>query len=125
MDQNGNPTKTVSEMLKEFADTERAQGKAEAEAKRLGLPSPSLQAKKAAEPPQTPQMMGSVPSSGDEVKPDEALLSSSQAAHLLGYSEKSFRNLVSKGKIPHYKLLGQNRFKKIELLSLLVKVESK
>jgi len=44
---------------------------------------------------------------------------------ILGYTDKSFRNAVSSGKIPHYKIFNRNRFKKSELLSLLVKVDIK
>jgi excisionase family DNA binding protein len=55
----------------------------------------------------------------------QPLMKSAEAANLLGLSVKGLRNLASAGKIPHYKLFGQNRFKKSELMGLLVKVEIK
>ncbi|MEN0059628.1 MAG: helix-turn-helix domain-containing protein [Bdellovibrio sp.] len=122
MDQNANQPKTIGEMLKEFADQVRAQDKADAEARRLGQPvrtvTPPASEKKAA-------VHEAQISSDPKVSEDEIFLNSAEAAKLLGYTEKSFRNLVSLKKISHYKLMGQNRFKKSELLSLLVKVEAK
>ncbi|MBK7889296.1 MAG: helix-turn-helix domain-containing protein [Bdellovibrionales bacterium] len=56
---------------------------------------------------------------------NEEYLNSEQAAKLLAFPLKSFRNAVSMGRIPHYKLFGHNRFKKTELLKLLVRVEPK
>lgn len=121
MDQNGNQPKTISEMLKEFADQAREQDRIEAEAKKLGQP-----IKRFTNPEEKPDVQNiEVHPSVLPIKDDEILLTSSEGAKLLGYTEKSFRNAVAAGKIPHYKLLGQNRFKKSELLSLLVKVEIK
>ncbi len=123
MDENGTKTKTVSEMLKEFADMRRAQDRAEAEARRLGQPIRPTPIQVAEEKPVTQDTKAS-PSTAAFTE-DEILLTSSEAATLLGYTEKSFRNLVSLKKVPHYKLMGQNRFKKSELLGLLVRVEAK
>lgn len=123
MDENGTKTKTVSEMLKEFADMRRAQDRADAEARRLGQPLRPTPIQVIEAKPVT-QETKDQPSSSAFTE-DEILLTSAEGAKLLGYSEKSFRNAVAAGKIPHYKLLGQNRFKKSELLGLLVRVESK
>lgn len=123
MDENGTKTKTVSEMLKEFADMRRAQDRAEAEARRLGQPLNHVTALAPSE--EVKPIAQTVTTSSPAVTDDEALLTSAEAAKLLGYSEKSFRNAVSLGKIPHYKLFGQNRFKKSELVALLIRVEAK
>lgn len=126
MDQSGSPTKTVSQKLKEMADMKRVQLAAEAvaaEAKRRGLPPPPSQENIIAQQVKPSQEVIAVSSASDEI--DENLLTSSQAARLLGYAEKSFRNSVALGKIPYYRLFGRNRFKKSELLGLLVRVEKK
>ncbi|MBL7670760.1 MAG: helix-turn-helix domain-containing protein [Bdellovibrionaceae bacterium] len=123
MDQNVNqPKKTIGEMLKELADQARAQDKADAEARRLGQPIKTITTSVFEEKAIAyDTQVSSMPKESE----NEILLNSSEAAKLLSYTEKSFRNAVAAGKIPHYKLLGQNRFKKSELLSLLVKVELK
>lgn len=136
MDQNGNDVLgeifrkraageiTHGEALRGLADFRRAQDHAEAETKRLGQPlaQPRPQVFAESKPTSQIQSVEGTPSFTE----GEILLTSSEAAKLLGYgSEKSFRNAVSAGKIPHYKLMGQNRFKKIELLALLVRVEPK
>lgn len=121
MDENGTKTKTVSEMLKEFADMRRAQDRAEAEARRLGQPLNHVRTQAPSE--EAKPVEQAVTMSSPAVTDEEALLTSAEAAKLLGYSEKSFRNSVAMGKVPHYKLFGQNRFKKSELLGLLVRVE--
>lgn len=123
MDENGTKTKTVSEMLKEFADMRRAQDRAEMEAKRLGQPIRPAPIQMIEEKPAIQETKAQALSVA--FTEDEILLTSAEGAKLLGYSEKSFRNAVAAGKIPHYKLLGQNRFKKSELLGLLVRVEPK
>lgn len=124
MDQNGNQPKTNGEKLKEFADMMRAQDRAEAEAKRLGQPVNRVGTQALFEEAKPIDQTDAVIPS-PSVTEDDALLTSADAAKLLGYSEKSFRNAVSLGKIPHYKLFGQNRFKKRELVDLLIKVEVK
>jgi len=127
MEQNGNngsPPDKMEGMLKKFADMRRAQTRAEDEARKLGKPLPTSH---------QPMVLESAPfkSSEDIVTPsktpkeEDVILTSTEAAKLLGYAPKSFMNAVSAGKIPHYKLFGQNRFKKQELLNLLVKVEVK
>ncbi|OQW48546.1 MAG: hypothetical protein A4S09_13675 [Proteobacteria bacterium SG_bin7] len=135
MDQNGNNVLseifrrraageiTHGEALHELAELRRAQDRAEAEARRLGQPI-SITKPQAVEEPKPALQVQSV-ERGPSFSEDEILLTSAEGAKLLGYSEKSFRNAVAAGKIPHYKLLGQNRFKKSELLSLLMKVEVK
>jgi excisionase family DNA binding protein len=136
MDENGNDVLseifrkraageiTHGEALRGLADFRRAQDHAEAEAKRLGqqLVHSRPQVFAESKPASQIQSVERTPSFTDE----EILLTSSEAAKLLGYgSEKSFRNAVAAGKIPHYKLMGQNRFKKSELLALLVRVGPK
>ena len=101
----------------------RAQDRADAEARRLGQPLRPT-------PIQVIEAKPVIQETKDQpsttaLSEDEILLTSAEASKLLGYTEKSFRNLVSLGRIPHYKLMGQNRFKKSELLGLLVRVESK
>lgn len=123
MDENGTKTKTHGELLKELADMRRAQDRAEAETRRLGQPLSHVTARAPSE--EANPVEQTVTMSPPAVTDDEALLSSADGAKLLGYTEKSFRNAVSAGKIPHYKLLGQNRFKKSELLALLVRVDPK
>ena len=123
MDENGTKPKSISEMLKEFADMRRAQDRAEAEARRLGQPLSHVRMQAPYE--EAKPVEQAVTMSPPVVTNEEALLTSAEAAKLLGYSEKSFRNSVAMGKVPHYKLFGQNRFKKDELLSLLVKIEKK
>lgn len=124
MDQNGNQPKSMGEKLKEFADMRRAHDRAEAEAKRLGQPASHISTQTLFEEAKLVEQTDPIMPSAS-VTEDEALLTSADAAKLLGYSEKSFRNSVSMGKVPHYKLFGQNRFKKSELLGLLVRVEPK
>jgi Helix-turn-helix domain len=60
-----------------------------------------------------------------QLEASDCLMDSIQAAKLLGYSVKGFRNLVSSGKIPMFKILGRNRFKRSELLSLAKRVHTK
>lgn len=116
---------THGEALHAFAEFRRAQDRAEVEARRLGQPiSPiRLQAVEEAKPAPQAQSVERAPSFTE----DEIFLTSAEAAKLLGYgSEKSFRNAVAAGKIPHFKLMGnQNRFKKTEMLALLVRVAPK
>ncbi|MGE4130141.1 MAG: helix-turn-helix domain-containing protein [Bdellovibrionales bacterium] len=137
MDQNGNDVLseifrrraageiTHGEALHELAELRRAQDRAEVEARRLGQPIHHIRQQAVEEPKPAPQAQSveRVPSFTE----DEIFLTSAEAAKLLGYgSEKSFRNAVAAGKIPHYKLMGnQNRFKKTEMLALLVRVEPK
>ncbi len=136
MDQNGNDVLseifrkraageiTHGEALHELANLRRAEDRAEAEARRLGQPHFHLRPQAVEEPKPVAQVQST--ERAPSFTEDEILLTSSEAATLLGYgSEKSFRNAVSLGKIPHHKLFGQNRFKKSELFSLLVKVEIK
>ncbi len=124
MDQSGNQTKSIGESLKELADMRRAQDRAEAEARRLGQSVNIVRTQVLFEEAKPAEQTEAV-TPASSVTDDEALLTSAEAAKLLGYSEKSFRNAVSLGKIPHYKLFGQNRFKKSELLALLIRVEPK
>ena len=133
MDQNGNDLMsetfrklkageiTHGEALHELANLRRAQDRAEDEARRLGQPTPHIRPQAVEEQKTVVQVqpIEKAPSFTD----DEILLTSSEGAKLLGYGEKSFRNAVAAGKIPHYKLMGQNRFKKSELLGLLIRVE--
>lgn len=115
---------THGEALHELAELRRAQDRAEAEARRQGQPYLHLRPQAVEEPRPAPQVQAveRTPSFTE----DEILLTSVEAAKLLGYrSEKSFRNAVAAGKIPHYKLMGSNRFKKSELMGLLVRVEQK
>lgn len=49
------------------------------------------------------------------------LLTSAEAAELLRISVPTLHNLVSVGKVPAYKLGRRNRYKKEELLRLLIK----
>lgn len=136
MDQNGNDVLseifrkraageiTHGEALHELAELRRAQDRAEAEARRLGQPVNNFRTQVTFEETKPiEKIVATVVSSS--VTEDEVLLTSAEAAKLLGYSEKSFRNSVAKGKVPHYKLFGQNRFKKSELLGLLVRIEPK
>ncbi|MBL7671375.1 MAG: helix-turn-helix domain-containing protein [Bdellovibrionaceae bacterium] len=61
-----------------------------------------------------------------KIAEDEILLTSAEAAKLLGFNAKSFTNTVAAGKFPHYYLMGnRNRFKKSELLTLRTRVDSK
>lgn len=136
MDQNGNDVLneifrkraageiTHGEALHELAELRRAQDRAEAEARRLGQPVPHIRSQAIEEPKPAPQNqpVERAPSFTE----DEIFLTSAEATKLLGYgSEKSFRNAVAAGKIPHFKIFGQNRFKKSELLALLVRAEPK
>lgn len=120
MDQSGNKTKSAGELLREFADQRRAQDRAEAEARRLGQPIPPVKTQPIEEPkPVSHEPSLSLKEDGNDY------LNSEQAAKLLGFSIKSFRNAVAARKIPHYRLFGQNRFKRDELLALLVRVDPK
>lgn len=123
MDENGIKPKSVSEMLKEFADMRRAQDRANAEARRMGEPIRPTPIRVTEE--RSTLQETKAQSSSTALTEDEIFLTSSEAATLLGYMAKSFRNAVAAGKIPHYKLFGQNRFKKSELLKLLTRVEPK
>ncbi|OQW54955.1 MAG: hypothetical protein A4S09_17375 [Proteobacteria bacterium SG_bin7] len=116
---------THGQALHELAEWRRAQDRAEAEARRLGQPVPQIRLQAVEEPKAAPQIQSVERTSS--VTEDEIFLTSAEAAKLLGYSsEKSFRNAVAAKKIPHYKLMGnQNRFKKSELLALLVRVDPK
>jgi len=118
MDQTGNKPKLT---LKGLADMKRAQECAEAEAIKLGQPASSVRAQIFQEPKHVEQIKTEMPI--PLLTMEEALLNSAEGAKFLGYTKKSFRNAVAAGKIPHYKLLGQNRFKKSELLGLLIRVE--
>lgn len=137
MDQNGNDELSEifrkraageidhGEALHQLANLRRAQDRAEAEARRHGQAHGHLTPQTFEEPRRPAPQVESVEQARSFTE-DEILMTSSEAAKLLGYaSEKSFRNAVAAGKIPHYKLMGQNRFKKSELLGLLVRVEPK
>ena len=130
MEENGNDDmqgKDIGKILKHYADLQRAEDKAR-EAGRAGQPFHTMPAPTAVHINARP-VDGAQTQVSTQVKTidaDEGLMTSAQAARFLGYtSEKSFRNAVSARRIPHYKLFDQNRFKKSELLGLLVKVEVK
>ena len=123
MDQIGNQPKTIGERLKDFADTRRAQENGQGETKRP-THNVSVASEQVFENGKIIEQLESEIAMPLVAK-DEVLLTSSEAAKLLGYTEKSFRNSVALGKVPHYKLFGQNRFKKSELLGLLVRVVAK
>lgn len=129
MDQNGKRTE-VGSLLEELANERRANELAKLEARQDGNIHGSKTWDKNVEPPKLAPVMPiteavTVAVAESKVVDEGSILTSAEAARLLGYSEKSFRNMVSDGKVPHYKLFGQNRFKKSELMGLLVKVETK
>ena len=130
MEQNGNGPKDTGSMLKKLADIRRASEAEIQSAKREGR-APVLHdvciepiATSAVSSPAklTTDATTNTPS-GDQ--DDEALMTSAEAAEFLGLSVKGLRNLASAGKVPHYKLFGHNRFKRSELLALLIRVEKK
>lgn len=124
MDQGGQGNKMpIGDILKMYADKRRETERAQDEARKLGLPMPN-------EVRRADALSGlshnqAVPTTAQPVGSDDDILTSEQAAKLLGFSTKSFRNAVAAGKVPHYKLFGQNRFRRDELLALLVKVDIK
>jgi excisionase family DNA binding protein len=55
---------------------------------------------------------------------DEALLTSAQAAKLLKLSEKGLRGMAQKGRISHFKLGREYRFRKDDLFKMMLRVEA-
>jgi excisionase family DNA binding protein len=63
-----------------------------------------------------------VPSVIEAASDDETFLTSAQAAKLLNLSQKGLRGMASKGKIPYYKLGREFRYKRSELIKMMVPV---
>jgi excisionase family DNA binding protein len=125
MEQNGKKL-SVGEMLKQLADKRREDERAKDEARKLAWSGNRVESESVSANPTNQSEVSTELSKASPKElsgAEERFLTSAEAAKVLGYSEKSFRNKVSEGKIPHYRLFGQNRFKLSELICLIKKVD--